>query len=280
MRIKVTADSTCDLPESLTAERGITIVPLYVNRGEETLRDGVDIRMEDVFAFMEATGELCKTSALNIADYQSVWTELRREYDAIIHISISSGLSVSHANACLAAAAVGGVWVVDSLSLSTGSGHLVLDAAALARTGAAPADIAAELRRRAKKLEVSFVIDTLAYLHRGGRCSALAVLGANMLGLRPCIEMRDGVLGVGRKYRGSLEKCFVHYIEDRLCGRSDIDTRRIFFTGTALPAATRELVRRTILDCLPFEEVIGTEAGCTIASHCGPGTMGILFYRK
>jgi len=280
MRIKISADSTCDLPAQLIERYGIGVLPLYIIKDGEAYRDGVEIRTPDVFAYTEKTGLLCSTSAVNIGDYIAAWTEWKKEYDAVIHISLSSELSASYHNACLAAKEVGGVWVVDSRNLSSGSGHLAIDAALMAEQGMAAEDIAARLEELVPKLDVSFVLDTLEYLRKGGRCSALAVLGANMLSLKPCIEVRNGAMGVGKKYRGSLEKCFQHYIEDRLSGRDDIDLRRIFITDSGLPEATRKELDKVVLSCQPFREVIHSTAGCTIASHCGPGCMGILFYSK
>lgn len=280
MRIKISADSTCDLPEEQIARYGIGIMPLYIIRDGKALKDGVEIRTQDVFAYTEKTGLLCSTAAVNIGDYIAAWTEWKKEVDAIIHISLSSELSASFHNACLAAKEVGDVWVVDSRNLSSGSGHLALDAALMAEQGMEARDIAARLEELVPKLEVSFVLDTLEYLRKGGRCSALAMLGANMLSLKPCIEVKNGAMGVGKKYRGRLEKCFQHYIEDRLLGRDDVDLRRIFITDSGLPEDTRKELDKVVLACQPFREIIHSMAGCTIASHCGPGCMGILFYRK
>ena len=141
-------------------------------------------------------------------------------------------------------------------------------------------DIAAALEKKREKLDVSFVLDTLDYLVRGGRCSSLAALSANFLHLKPCIEVKDGKMGVGRKYRGKLEKCYVQYIEDRLKGRDDIDCHRIFITDSGIDEATWQELERVVRACQPFEEVYHTQAGCTVSNHCGPGCMGILYYHK
>ena len=170
---------------------------------------------------------------------------------------------------------------MDARNLSTGIGHLVLDAAIMAGRGDMDAaDIAAELERKREKLDVSFVLDTLEYLVAGGRCSSLAAVGANLLSLKPCIEVKNGVMGVAKKYRGKLMKCYVQYIEDRLKGRDDIDCSRIFITDSGLDEEVRDELERVVRACQPFEQVYRTQAGCTVSSHCGPKCMGILYYHK
>lgn len=205
---------------------------------------------------------------------------MREEYDAVIHFTISSDMSACYQNACIAAREFTNVYPVDSRNLSTGIGHLVLNAAEMAEQGMDAADIAAALEKKREKLDVSFVIDTLEYLKRGGRCSALVAMSANLLHLKPCIEVKDGKMGVGRKYRGKLEKCYVQYIEDRLKGRDDIDCHRIFITDSGIDEATWRELERVVRACQPFEEVLHTQAGCTVSNHCGPGCMGILYYHK
>ena len=278
MKIKISADSTCDLSPELIERYHIGITPLYIIRGEETLRDGIDVRPEELYEYANVTGKLCKTAAVNVSDYLAYFAACREEYDAVIHFTISSDMSACYQNACIAAQEFTNVYPVDSRNLSTGIGHLVLDAAEMAEQGMDAADIASALEKKREKLDVSFVIDTLEYLKRGGRCSALVAMSANLLHLKPCIEVKDGKMGVGHKYRGKLEKCYVQYIEERLKGRDDIDCHRIFITGCD-EATWREL-ERVVRACQPFEEVIHTRAGCTVSNHCGPGCMGILYYHK
>ena len=217
---------------------------------------------------------------MNVSDYLAYFAACREEYDAVIHFTISSDMSACYQNACIAAREFTNVYPVDSRNLSTGIGHLVLNAAEMAEQGMDAADIAAALEKKREKLDVSFVIDTLEYLKRGGRCSALVAMSANLLHLKPCIEVKDGKMGVGRKYRGKLEKCYVQYIEDRLKGRDDIDCHRIFITDSGIDEATRKELERVVRACQPFEEVLHTQAGCTVSNHCGPGCMGILYYHK
>ena len=200
--------------------------------------------------------------------------------DGIVHIDISSEMSACYQNACIAAQEFKNVHVVDSRNLSTGIGHIVLDAAIMAQSGMAAEDIANELRARTDKVEASFVIDTLQYLYKGGRCSMLTALGANVLKLKPCIEVVDGVMGVGKKYRGNFDKVIIKYVEDRLSGRDDIDYKRIFITHSRMDPEIVENVRKKVCELGTFDEVIETDAGCTVSNHCGPNCLGVLFYRK
>ena len=280
MNIKITADSTCDLTKELVERHNITITPLAVTCGCETYLDGVDITPDGLYEKINATGELSSTAAVNVQAYIDVFSQALKDHDAVIHFTISSAMSSCYQNACIAAQEVGNVWVVDSQSLSTGIAHLVLDACELAASGMAPADIHAELERRRDKLDVSFVVDTLEYLRKGGRCSAVAALGANLLKLHPCIYVKNGEMGVGKKYRGKLKDCLTAYVKERLADPDTVDTRRIFITDSGVDDTIRDEVEQTLRSLLPFEEIIHTRAGCTVSSHCGPGTLGILFYRK
>ena len=280
MKIKISADSTCDLSPELIERYHIGITPLYIIRGEETLRDGIDVRPEELYEYANVTGKLCKPAAVNVSDYLAYFAACREEYDAVIHFTISSDMSACYQNACIAAQEFTNVYPVDSRNLSTGIGHLVLDAAEMAEQGMDAADIASALEKKREKLDVSFVIDTLEYLKRGGRGSARVAMSANLLHLKPCIEVKDGKMGVGHKYRGKLEKCYVQYIEERLKGRDDIDCHRIFITDSGCDEATWRELERVVRACQPFEEVIHTRAGCTVSNHCGPGCMGILYYHK
>ena len=281
MSVFVSADSTCDLTRALTEEYGIGIVPLYIQRGEESLRDGEEITPDDIFAYTDATGRLCGTAAVTIADYQDWFASHLAEDDEVVHFTISSDMSACYQNAVAAAADwPGRVHVVDSRNLSTGIGQLVLDAALLAREGKTGAEIKALLDEKKEKLNVSFVIDTLRYLHKGGRCSGVAALGANMLKLKPCIEVQHGAMVVGKKYRGTLEKCLETYVRERIEGRSDVDYRRIFITDSGVSDQEVERIAALLRSLGPFQEILHTRAGSTISSHCGPGTLGILYYNK
>ena len=280
MSVKVTADSTCDLSAELVEKYGIVISPLTVSCDGKSYLDGVEIDPETLLSITEATGGTAATAAVNVQYYTDMFTALRKEYDAIVHFTISSTMSGCYQNACIAAEEVGNVYVVDSENLSTGIGHLVIDACLLAQQGMEAAQIKAVLDEKKKKLDVSFVLTTLEYLRRGGRCTTLAAMGANLLKLHPCINVTNGSMGVGKKYRGNMQNCLVQYVKDKLAEPDTVDTARIFITDSGFDEETRMLVEETVRACVPFEEVIHTRAGCTISCHCGPGCLGILFYRK
>lgn len=280
MKIRISADSTCDLSPELVEKYDIRIMPLQIVMDGKPYKDGVEITPSDIFEYVESGKGICHTTAVNIEEYGELFKEELKSYDAIVHINISSGFSACYQNACLAAGELENVYTVDSRNLSTGSGHLVIDAAIMAGQGMEPQEIKKALDEMAKKVEASFVINTLKYLHKGGRCSSVAALGANLLQLKPCIEVVDGKMDVGKKYRGSIEKAIRQYVDDRLSGRDDIDSRRIFITHTCRERKLPEAVIEQVKSYGIFEEIIETVAGCTVSNHCGPDTLGILFYRK
>ena len=280
MRIKISADSTCDLSPELIETYNIGITPLYIEKGGQNCRDGMDITPQEIFDYVRSGKGVCRTAAVNVGDYTAFFKKCRENYDAVIHFNISSDFSSCYQNACTAAAEFENVYVVDSRNLSTGIALLVLDAAERAEKGEDPKEIAALMRETAKKVEASFVIDTLFYLQKGGRCSTLAALGANLLKLKPCIEVKDGKMTPGKKYRGPIDKVMLQYADDRLRGRDDINKHRVFITHTRCAPEAVEAVRQKILELAPdFEEIIETNAGSTVTSHCGPGTLGVLFIR-
>ena len=281
MKTRITADSTCDLSPELIEKYDITIMPLSIILGEKAYADMLEINPKQVYEYVDSGKGICKTAAVNDEEYINKFTELLKDCDAIVHINISSEFSACYQNACIAAQEVGNVYVVDSRNLSTGIGHLVLDASIMASQGIDAEVIAETLRKDAARLEVSFVLDTLSYMRRGGRCSAVAAIGANFMQLKPCVEVREGKMGVGKKYRGNLEKVIKQYVTDRLKDRSDLDKKRIFLTySEAFPKEILKEVHSLVDQYGEFEEVYETSAGCTISSHCGPRCFGILFYRK
>lgn len=275
--IKITADSTCDLSPELIEEMHITLVPIHIIVDDRTYNDGVDITPEDIFRFVEEEGRQCKTAAVNVYEYASIFEELSPKHEAVIHISLGSGFSSTHQNARIAAQQFDNVYIIDSQNLSTGSGHLVYDAALMAKEGRSAEEICRKLEQMVPKIEASFVIDKLDYLHKGGRCSGLEALGAKLLQIKPCIEVIDGRMDVGKKYRGNLGRCLEHYVRDRLKGRTDIDYSRLFITYSSCPEDILNRVKSVVQELSQFEEIIVTKAGCTVTSHCGPNTLGILF---
>lgn len=280
MKIKITSDSTCDLSREQIAAYDVHIMPLAVAMGENNYRDGVDITPEQIYDHVAKGGDLPKTAANNIAEYAEVFGRFAAEYDAVIHLNISSDFSSCYQNACVAAADFENVYVVDSRNLSTGHGLLVIRAYELAEEGKSGAEIAEMLRNIAERVDASFILNQLEYLKKGGRCSALTVLGANMLKLKPCIEVKDGKMGVGKKYRGNFEKCLKEYIVDRLSGRDDLELARVFVTHSGISKDLVDLAVNTVRELQPFKEICVTQAGCTVSSHCGPDTIGVLYIRK
>jgi len=277
-KVKITCDSTCDLNALLYKD--VHVVPLGVSLGDDFRSDGVDVTADELLEYVSATGELPKTSAISIGEYEEVFRQYVESGFDVVHISLSSELSSSHRNALLAAQEVGNTWVVDSRSLSSGSGHLVLIAKELAEKGMDAGEIARNLSEKAEKLDVSFVLQTLEFLHKGGRCSGVAAFGANLMKLRPEIQVVDGKMQVGKKYRGDMEKSILAYVRGRLQGRCDVECRRIFITHSGVPEEIIEKVRELLLQLHPFEEILVTRAGCTISSHCGPNCLGVLFFKK
>ena len=280
MNIKITADSTCDLSKELVEKYDISIVPLYIIKDGKEYKDSLEITPKDIFDHVAAGGAITSTAAVNSADYSQIFSQLSKEYDAVIHINISAEFSSCYQNACIAAEEFDNVYVVDSRNLSTGSGLIVLRAAEMAKDGVSPKEIVDSLNKLTSKVEASFVVEKLDYLRKGGRCSALAALGANLLSLRPCIEVKDGKMGVGKKYRGKYSACIEKYVIERLSGRDDIDTSRIFITHSPSDKEIIDIAHKAVKKCGKFDEILETEAGCTVCSHCGPNTLGVLFIRK
>ena len=203
MRIKITADSTCDLSPELVQENNIEIFPLFINMGDKSYLDGVDIHPADIFAHVAAGGALCSTAAVPIGTYRERFEALSREYDAVVHVNIGSGFSVTYQNACLAAEDLPNVRVIDSRNLSTGQGHVVMEACKLAKTATDLDEMCEELKELTYRVDASFLLDRLDYMVKGGRCSSVMALGANLLKLKPCIEVVDNKMVVGKKYRGN-----------------------------------------------------------------------------
>ena len=276
MKIAISAETTCDLNKSQIIENDIKIVPFEIVMGTETFKDG-EITTEQLFEMVDKNGVLPKTNAINEFEYTEYFEGLRKEYDAVVHVCLSSGLSSSCGNAIRAAGNLENVFVVDSLSLSTGIGLLVLYAKELANQGLAPQEIAKLTQERANSLQVSFVVERLDYLYKGGRCNALALLGANLLKIRPRLVVKDGKIGSDRKYRGSMGKVVAKYCEETLSENGTPDLDKVFITYTT---ASEEMVAeaRSALESAGFKNIYETHAGCTIASHCGAHTLGILYF--
>ncbi len=281
MKVKIISDSTCDLSKELIEKYNISIVPLYVVMNDKTMRDGLEVTPEDIYEYVDKNGKLPSTSAVNIENYIEIFKYWHEQGYEIVHFDISSEFSSTYRNACMAAEEVGGVYVVDSRNLSTGQGLVVMHGAEMAQSGKSAKEIFEECTALTSKIEASFVVDSIDYLYKGGRCSALAAFGANLLKLKPCIEVKDGKMSPGKKYRGNISRVMLSYVEERLKGRNDIDKSRIFITHTKCSDEDVKAVKQKILEICPdFKEILETTAGCTVTTHCGPNTLGILFIRK
>ena len=279
----ITYDSTCDLTPQLLERFQIRTVPLTIQSGERVFADDGQYTSAELYADYRRNGTLPKTAAVSPEEFKSFFLPILEEGYDIVHIDISSELSCTCQNAVLAAQELteqGRVYVVDSRQLSTGGGLLALQGAKLRDRGMDAADIAEELRGMASCSDTSFVLDTLEYMWKGGRCSGVAALGANVLKLKPCLEMREGKLVVCKKYRGSMEKVYRQYITERLAGKTVVEDHAfITHSGEVSENTLRELTE-LVRELAPFKEVFVTQAGCTVSSHCGPGTLGVLFLRQ
>jgi len=280
MAIKITSDSTCDLTVSLIEQHHIELFPLYITLGGKTYRDMVDIHPDDIFRHVNAGGDIAATAAVTPHDYATRFEALLKEYEAVVHINISSPFSACYQNAHLAAQDFKNVFIVDSRNLSSGHGHVVMEAALMAEAGMPVQELLARLEEIVPKVEASFILDSLDYMRKGGRCSTITMLGANALHLKPCIEVFNGAMRVGTKYRGSFEKCIQRYVKDRLDGRDDLVLDRIFITHPHASPEAVEIAREAIKQYANFKEIIETRAGCTVSTHCGPSTLGVLFITK
>ena len=279
----ITYDSTCDLTPRLLERFHIRTVPLTIQSGERVFPDDGRYTSSELYADYRRNGALPRTTAVSPEEFKAFFAPILAEGFDIVHIDISSELSCTCQNALLAAqelAEQGEIHVVDSRQLSTGGGLLALQGAKLRDGGMAAADIAAELRRLAPHSDTSFVLDTLEYMWKGGRCSGVAALGANMLKLKPSLEIRDGKLVVCKKYRGAMEKVYRQYVTERLAGKSVVEDWAFITHSGEVSEETLQELTALVRELAPFKEVFITQAGCTVSSHCGPGTLGVLFLRQ
>lgn len=279
MKIRISADSTCDLSPELIRKYNIGITPLSVIIDGQVFHDGVDVTPRDIFRASDA-GKSIRTAAVNTFEYREFFEEQLKTYDQVVHICISSEFSTCYSDACEASAKMDNVFIVDSRNLSTGSGLLVLEGAEMAAKGMDGKEIAETLKARTGLVDASFVVRTVEYLRRGGRCSGMEALGAKMLHIRPSIIVADGKMHPGKKYRGRYEHYLKHYIEDTLANDSTIDFNRVFITHSPSEEGLVSFAIDKVKSYGLFREVLETMAGCTVCCHCGPDTLGILFMRK
>ena len=285
-KVILTCDSTCDLGKELFEKLNVTTYPYHINLKGESYTDNVDIKPQDLYEAWWNEKVLPKTAAISIGEFTSFFEKYVNEGYDVVHITLGSGLSASPNNCRLAAQEFEGrVYVIDSRSLSTGSGLLVLEAAKRIEAGMSAKEVFDEVSALVSKTSASFVVDTLDFLHAGGRCSALAKLGANMLSLKPQIVVKNdeencGKMGVGKKYRGKLDKVLVEYVKETLANRDDLNLDTIFITHSGISEERIALVKKTVEECANFKNIYITTASCTISAHCGPNTLGVLFLTK
>ncbi len=279
MRFIISSDSTCDLSPEQIRENHISIKPLIVNMGGTSYRDG-ELAPQKIFDHVAAGNPLCTTSAVPVGEYEEYFSELLKQGLPVIHINLGSGFSSCYQNACIAASELENVYCVDSQNLSTGHGLVVLEACRLAQTESDGESLCEKLRAYTARVDASFLLDRLDYMVKGGRCSMVKALGANLLRLKPCIEVVNNKMGMGKKYRGTYAKSIETYVRDRLAQPEDLELYEIFITRTKVDPEIMDIVRNTVKECANFEHIHETTAGATITCHCGEGTLGILYVRK
>ncbi len=275
MKIAITLDSACDLTKEIIDEYGFKVIPFGVNMGEKFFYDG-EISTLEIFEWADANKQLPKTNAVNEEAFKEFFAEVLKDHDAIIHFDISSEMSSAYNNAVNASKNFKNVYVIDSRTLSTGISLLAIYAKKLCESIDDPKEIVEMVEKRTADVQASFVLERLDYLHRGGRCSTIALLGANLLKLRPQIVVKDGSMGVGHKFRGKIDKCVLEYCNTVLEENPNPEKSVLFITHSH---ATEEMInaaKEAVKDC-GFEKIYVTTAGCTISSHCGKNTLGILF---
>ncbi len=278
MKIAISTESTVDLPKELLAKYDIHVIPFGIMLGEDLLLDG-EVTPDQIFDYVDKTGILPKTSAVNEYQYEEYFTNLLKDYDAIVHVSFGNTMSSAQSNARKVAAHMDNVRIFDSASLSTGIALQCIYAKELADQGLSPEEIVASLSKRVNNVQASFVVDTLVYLHKGGRCSGTSAFFGKAFNIKPQIVLRDGKMIPGKKYMGKMEKVVKQYCETTIKEFPNIDMTHVFVTHTRSPKEVIQIAKQALLDVgVPEENIIETVAGGTVTSHCGPGTLGILYY--
>ena len=278
--VVITSDSTCDLSQELLDRYDIPVIPLTITLGEDTFLDGSNFTPLDMYARYKQDGTLPKTSAPSVQEFLDFFSQFTEKGCEVVHLDISSELSNTYNAACMAAEELGHVHVVDSRMLSTGVGLLAIEGAECRDRGMGAQEIAEHLRGLTGKVQTSFVLDTLQFMWKGGRCSAVSALGANLLSLKPGLEMKDGKLGVYKKYRGNIKNVYKQYVKERLQGHR-VRPGHVFITESGeVDDAVLEEIFALVRETIPVQEIHHTLAGCTVSTHCGPKTLGILFIEE
>ena len=276
-KIILSADSTCDLNSDLLERYGIETIALPVNLGDKACLDGIDVHTPDLFAYYKETGKLPTTSAPTPAYYEDFYQKWTGEGFEVVHLSISGEMTVTPNIARMAAENFPDVYPVDSRNVSSGMGMLAVYAAELRDQGLSAAEIADKVREQSKKVRTAFVISTLLYMYKGGRCTGVQMLGANLLNLKPCIEVQDGKMGVTKKYRGNLESVVCQMITDKLTNGEKLNPSRIMIAHYDAGEKVLAAAQKKIRELAPFQEIDINDTGCSVSVHCGPGTLGIIY---
>ena len=279
-KIKITSDSTCDLPQSLVEENGIGICPITILLGLDEYHDTVDVDAEKVLQYVKETGTLPKTAATSIDAYREYFERYTSEGYTVIHFNISSKSSSCNNNASMAAKEMENVYVVDSLSLTTGQGIQILRACELVKQGKSAKEVVDTINADREKVQVSFVVDKLDFLHKGGRCSSAAAVMSKVLKIHPSIAMKDGTLSVDKKYMGNLARSCSQYVKDLADAYKNYDESICFITHSPSDQAIVDLVKDKVNEYFKFNTVVDAVAGSTVTSHCGYNTIGVIFYTK
>ncbi len=283
--VKLIADSSCDIGPELAERYNVDFVHIHVRLNGQEYLDGVNITHKEIYQNYDERHTLPSTAAMNIDEYEAVFRPFIEQGYDIVHVSLGSGLSSTCNNARLAGEQFepGRVWVIDSKSLSTGSGHIVCECGERIKKGMDAKQVFEEVSPIADRVSASFILDDLEYLHAGGRCSGLAQFGASLMNLKPCIIVQPELFGsmtVGKKYMGSYKRSAIKYVENMIEGRTDIELDRCFITHSGSDPEVLEAMKKRALELQPFREIHITQASATICSHCGPNTTGILFIQK
>ena len=283
MSVKVIADSTCDLSEELLKKYDIAVLPLHIVLGDTEYKDIVEIKPDEIYQWSNKHNDAPKTSAAAISDVIELFQTYGETHDEIICFSISGQMSTTVNVLKMAAEELGmedRVFVIDSENLSTGIGQLVIEAAIKAKDGVCGKEIAAFIEQLKPRVRSSFVVDTLTFLHRGGRCSGVAALAGGALKLHPKIVVEQGAMKPGKKYRGKMPSVILNYVKDLKPGLRNAETKRVFITHSGCDDALIQSVLQEVKNIQIFDEILITRAGGVISSHCGPGTLGVIFIEK
>jgi EDD domain protein, DegV family len=283
MAIKITIESSGDVPKNMAEETGIITTPLTIVCDGEPKIDGIDITAPELCEVVEKRGSSTSTAAISIGDFLSLFESLTENGDEVIHFSISSKISACYQNALLAAKELGNgkVHVIDTKTLSSGMNYIALTATRLVKEGKTVEEVVEIAKEYAEKVHVFFVLNTLKYMAKGGRCSSVLALGANLLKLKPCIGVTDGKMDVTKKYRGTIMKSLSECIDEQLAdGGSKIDKKLCFVTCS--PHTPQDVIDMSYekAKAFGFEEIIFGNAGCTITNHCGPSCLGLIYSFK